>query len=77
MRKPIEITIPHIERIVIEKHLEEIIPSYVLTLWSATGEIFKLTLESSEKESLEFHDAQPDETWITPKVYKGSKNMEE
>jgi hypothetical protein len=71
MYKPIEINIGHIQRITIEKNLEAIVPECVLTIWSKTGEVFRLTLESSEKEELEFHDPEPDEVWLTPKLYKG------
>ena len=39
MYKPIEINIGHIQRITIEKNLEEIVPECVLTIWSKTGEV--------------------------------------
>jgi hypothetical protein len=41
-----------------------------LTLWTTNGEKVELILNAESAERLEFK--KPDDSWLTPKVYKGS-----
>jgi hypothetical protein len=43
-----------------------------LTIWTTKGEKVELILEAESAESLEFK--KPDDSWLMPKVYKGSVN---
>ena len=45
-----------------------------ITIWTTTGEKVELILEAEAAERLELK--KPDDSWLTPKVYKGSVNDE-
>jgi hypothetical protein len=45
-----------------------------ITMWTTTGEKVELILQAESAGSLEFK--KPDDSWLTPKVYKGSVNDE-
>ena len=45
-----------------------------MTIWTTKGEKFELILQADTVEQLAFK--KPDESWLTPKVYKG-KSMDE
>ena len=40
-----------------------------ITLWTTEGEKIELILEAETSDQLEFK--KPDDSWLTPKVYKG------
>jgi hypothetical protein len=46
-----------------------------LTIWTTKGEKVELILEAESAERLEFK--KPDDSWLTPKVYKGKSMHQE
>lgn len=46
-----------------------------ITMWTTKGEKVELILEAISPDQLEFK--QPDDSWLTPKVYKGKSMHEE
>ena len=46
-----------------------------IAIWTTKGDKYELNLVSDKVERLEFK--KPDETWLTPKVYKGKSMHEE
>lgn len=72
------IWIEHIEKIEAEeaRPLDEL--GYCqksITIWTTKGEKFELILQADTAEQLEFK--KQDESWLTPKVYKGKSMHEE
>ncbi len=45
-----------------------------ITMWTTKGEKVELILEAESADRLEFQ--KPDESWLSPKVYKGSVHDE-
>jgi hypothetical protein len=41
-----------------------------MTIWTADGEKVELIFQADTAKQLEFK--KPDESWLTPKIYKGS-----
>jgi hypothetical protein len=78
--KQTEIRIDDIIKIVVEKAQDMGELGYserVITIWTTAGEVYKILLEAVYAENLEFKDPEPDEVWLKPKLYNGSKNLEE
>ena len=46
-----------------------------MTIWTTKGDKFELILQADTVEQLAF--TKPDESWLTPKVYKGKSMHEE
>jgi hypothetical protein len=78
--KHTEIRIDDIKKVVVEKTLdmgEHDNSERVITIWTTDGEVYKILLEAVDAENLVFKEPESEEGWLKPKLYKGSKNMEE
>jgi hypothetical protein len=72
------IWIEHINKIEVteaKKYDELGFGSSEMTIWTTKGDKFELILQADTVEQLAFK--KPDESWLTPKVYKGKSMHEE
>lgn len=72
------IWLEHIEKIEVEEVRDFAEPGYAqrgITIWTTGGEKYELILEAETAKQLEFQRPEP-ESWLTPKVYQGTKGEE-